>query len=542
MTKRKILSWAIGLLCLSAGTAFATPPAIGSAPAASADALPSAGLPASGATAPPSAGIASTSLRAAGLPATGVPATSSATARQELPAARVKAALADYQQWLQLLQERNAVAGLATAVVVDDRVVFEQTQGYANAATHEPITPDTVFRLASLSKAFATALTSILVKEGKLSWDTRLASVLPYFKLKDAEASEQATIGDILGQRLGLPHNTYDNMLEGNIPYEELVRRLDEVDMICGVGQCYGYQNVAFSLIGDVIYSKTGEFFYSLVNKRIFGPLGMRTASYGRDSLELSKSWARPHRGAAGNWVPFEPNEAYYRVAPAAGVNASLHDMEQWLIAQMGGRPDVLDAQQLEMLHAPAVDTPVEVRSTPWRRARLSDAHYALGWRVFDYGDETLVFHAGAVEGYRTMIGFFPKYHVGVVTLWNSAGPTPSGLMPMVFDDLLGLPHEDWAGLESDAPAVVTTRGKAKAKYAAADRHGKAKASAKARGKAAVASSKATAKTKSASKAVASKAKGKASVASAKASQKTGKKGTTHKNVATKAKTTQAAD
>ena len=388
--------------------------------------------------------------------------------REELPPERVKETLASYQDWLSKLEERDAVAGMATAVVVDDKVVFEHTLGYADAATREPVTPDTVFRLASLSKAFATAVTGVMVEDGKLGWDTKLADVLPFFKLKDAQASNQATVRDILGQRLGLPRNTYDNMLEGNISYEELVRKLDEVDMACGVGQCYGYQNVAFSLIGDVLYAQTGDFFYRLVDKRIFFPLGMKTASYGRDALESSKSWARPHRAAGrGSWVPFEPNETYYRVAPAAGVNASLHDMEQWLIAQMGGRPDVLPQSLLDVLHEPGVPTPVEMHSTPWRRARITDAHYALGWRVFQYGGETLIFHAGAVEGYRTMISFFPKYHAGVVTMWNSAGPVPSGLMPMVLDSMLGLPHVDWADVEGSTPVAAAPAKARKAKKAA---------------------------------------------------------------------------
>jgi beta-lactamase class C len=371
---------------------------------------------------------------------------------QALPAARIKNTLADYQLWLDRLAQRHVVAGLATAVVVGDKVAFEDTIGDADAATHQPITPDTVFRLASLSKAFATALTGLLVDDGKLSWDTKLVDVLPYFKLKDMQAASQATVADIMGQRLGLPKNTYDNMLEGDIPYEELVRKLDEVDMVCGVGQCYGYQNVAFGMIGDVVLARTGDFFYRLVDKRIFYPLGMSTASYGRAALESSKSWARPHRPSGHGWIPFEPSETYYRVAPAAGVNASLRDMEKWLIAQMGGRPDVLPTSMLDVLHTPGVATPTELRATPWRSARLTAAHYAMGWRVYEYGGETLIYHAGAVAGYRTMIGFFPKYHVGVVTLWNSTGPVPSGLMPMVFDGLLGLPHVDWAGIES-APA-----------------------------------------------------------------------------------------
>ena len=392
----------------------------------------------------------------ASTPAT--PPSTTATAAQTLPPERVKATLEAYRQWLAKLEKRNSVAGLATAVVVDDKVVFEGTIGYANASDKEPVKPDTVFRLASLSKAFATGLAAILVQDGKLAWDTRLVNVLPFFKLKNVPDTQRATVADILGQRLGLPRNTYDNMLEDDVPYEELVRKLDEVNMTCGVGKCYGYQNVAFSLIGDVVYAMTGNFFYKLVDRRIFLPLGMTTASYGRAALESSASWARPHRRTRHGWVAFEPKENYYRVAPAAGVNASLRDMEKWLIAQMGGRPDVLPPALLDVLHAPGVSTPGELRSSPWRSGRLSSAHYALGWRVFTYGGETLIYHAGAVEGYRTMIGFFPKYHTGVVTLWNAGVPTPSGLMPMVFDGLLGLPHVDWAGLEKNVPDHAPAR------------------------------------------------------------------------------------
>jgi beta-lactamase class C len=387
-------------------------------------------------------------------PANTLPPASADIPSAELPQARIQATLADYQRWLDQLDARHGAAGLATAVVVDDKVVFEHTLGYADAATKVPVTGATVFRLASLSKAFATAVTGLMVDRGKLRWNTRMVDVLPYFKLKDVQDTEQATVADILGQRVGLPHNTYDNLLEDDVPYDELVRKLADVDNTCAPGQCYGYQNVAFSLIGDVLFSRTGDFFDKLVEQNIFKPLQMQTASYGLSALESSRGWAHPHRAGKGHtWVPFEPKETYYRVAPAAGVNASIRDMESWLIAQMGGRQNVLPTSLLDVLHAPGVETPTEVRATPWRHARLSDAQYALGWRVYTYNGETLIFHAGAVAGYRTMIGFFPKYHAGVVTLWNSSGAMPSGLMPMVFDELLGLPHVDWAGVESDTPA-----------------------------------------------------------------------------------------
>jgi beta-lactamase class C len=353
-----------------------------------------------------------------------------------------------FDHWLDGLEISGDVSGLAAAIVKDDKVLLERGIGFADWSTHEPVSSDTAFRLASLSKAFATALAGKLVHDGIISWDTKVAGVLPTFTLADVAASQKLTVRDILSHRVGLPHNTYDRMLEADEPYELLVTRLNEVPMACPVGECYGYQNIAFSLIGDVTYAVTGDFFYHQVEKQIFHPLGMDTATYGRDALESTKSWARPHRRAGSGWSPFVPNENYYRVPPAAGVNASVHDMEQWLIAQMGGRPRVLPADVLDQLHTPLVTTQREMVASPWRRGRLLDAQYAIGWRVYDYAGQTLVFHAGAVQGYRAMIAFFPKYRFGAVMLWNCESAVPSGLMPMLLDRYLGLPEVNWAGID----------------------------------------------------------------------------------------------
>jgi beta-lactamase class C len=386
---------------------------------------------------------AARSRAAPALPAIAVPLASEHAVADD-PAAIAR----EFSGWLDGLAASPDIAGLAAAVVKDDQVLLERGIGYANWSTREPVTGDTVFRLASLSKAFAATLAGLLVESGRLHWDTRIGDLLPAFALNDVAGAQKLTVRDILSHRVGLPHNTYDNLLEQHEPYELLVDRLKDVPLACPVGDCYGYQNVAFSLIGDVTYAVTGDFYYHQVEKRIFHPLGMATATYGREALEASKSWARPHRRARGGWAPFTPNEAYYRVAPAAGVNASIRDMEQWLIAQMGGRPSVLSPQLLDTLHAPLVETQREKRSAPWRRGRLNDAQYALGWRIYDYAGTTLVFHGGAVQGYRAVIAFLPKYRFGAVMLWNSESHLPTGLMPMLIDRYLGLPQVNWAGID----------------------------------------------------------------------------------------------
>ena len=377
-----------------------------------------------------------------------------ATVSDKAIARDIEPVVADLDRWIDQIDSGNKVSGLAVGVVKDGEVVHERTIGYANRDGGEKVTTDTVFRLASLSKAFATTLSGLLVEDGLLRWDTRIASVLPTFSLADLDAGNKLTVADILSHRVGLPHNTYDNLLEQDEPYPLLVERLADVPMACPVGDCYAYQNVAFSLIGDITYALTGRFFYHEVEKRIFHPLGMQTATYGRDALEHSPQWARPHRRSGKQWKAFLPNETYYRMPPAAGVNASLRDMEKWLIAQMGGYPEVLSAELLRTLQTPLVVTPRDLRSTPWRRGRLLDAQYALGWRVYEYAGEPLVFHAGAVQGYRAMIGFLPKRQLGVVMLWNCESAAPSGLMPMLFDRYLGLPAVDWAGVGTSATSA----------------------------------------------------------------------------------------
>ena len=168
---------------------------------------------------------------------------------------------------------------------------------------------------------------------------------------------------------------------------------------MCIRDRCYAYQNVAYSLIGDVVGGASGEPFERWVSERIFTPLGMHDASYGLDGIETSPRWAKPHVRAGRGWSSVMPKPTYYRVPPAAGVNASISDMAQYLIAQTGHRPDVLPAPLLATLHSPVISTPSELRGSSWRRTRLSSAGYALGWRAFNYAGHDLIFHGGAVQG-----------------------------------------------------------------------------------------------------------------------------------------------
>jgi beta-lactamase class C len=337
---------------------------------------------------------------------------------------------------------------MGISIVHGDTVLLERGFGVTQAGRSEQVDANTAFRLASLSKAFAGTLAAQLVEEGALRWDTRVVDHLPAFTLARADTALSTTAADLLSHTVGLGFHTYDRELEADQPYPVLASRLSEAPMLCAEGGCYAYQNIAFSLIGDLAFAVTGDFFDHLVAKKIFHPLGMFDATYGREGLEASATWARPHVMSGGRFVALRPKENYYRVPPAAGVNASARDMSQWLQAQMGRHPEVLTPSVLEAIQTPRVETPNELRAVPWRQARLRSAHYGLGWRIYDYAGEKLVFHGGAVQGYRTLIAFLPEHGFGIAVLANCECRLPSQLMPTAIDGFLALDQRDWMQLD----------------------------------------------------------------------------------------------
>jgi beta-lactamase class C len=355
------------------------------------------------------------------------------------------------------------VVGMALAVVHRGEVVSARGYGVADAGTRAPVGDRTVFRLASLSKGLAASCIALLVRDGYLGWDDPVQPLVPAFELSDRFAAPRVTVRDLLSHRVGLPYNALDRVLEKDEPYPLLVYRLRELPLTCSPGDCYAYQNIAFSLSGDIAFATTGRFYTYEVERRLFHPLGMVDATFGRDALEANPDHANPHVRGPRSFVPVRPKETYYRVMPAAGANASIRDMAQWLLAQLGHHPDVLPTEVLEELHAPEVDTPGEIRSIPWRRERVREAQYALGFRVYDYQGHRMVFHGGAVQGFRGMLALLPEHDLGVVLLWNNESAVPSGLLPDFLDRYLGLPAADWVGFDRLAkaaprPARTTTR------------------------------------------------------------------------------------
>ncbi len=362
--------------------------------------------------------------------------------------------VARFESMAQQLVADQKIPGLAMALVHNGKVLSARGYGITDVRAAEPVDGHTVFRLASLSKGFAGTMAGLLVNDGTLRWDTKVTQYLPSFTLRDRNASQQLTVADVLSHRVGLSRNAYDRELESYTDYRTLTQKLANAPLQCQPGTCYAYQNIAFSLIGDIVFGATGSFYNEQVQRRLLKPLGMNDASLGLEGIQASARWARPHVRGGNGWVSVAPKPTYYQVAPAAGVNASASDMAQWLLAHTGHRPDVLPAPLLATLHQPLVETPSERNGSAWRRQRVNTAGYGLGWRVYDYAGHRMVFHGGAVQGYRGVIAMLPGRDFGIALMWNSESSLPTGLLPTILDRALGLPDQRWMNFDFDEPTI----------------------------------------------------------------------------------------
>ena len=349
----------------------------------------------------------------------------------------------------QLMQDPDMV-GLAVGTVEGGTVRFVKGYGETLAGSGVPVTPDTVFRWASLSKSVAAALVVGLADDGKLSLDAPVMAMHTTLTLPGD--TRRVTIADVLSHRLGLVRNAWDERLEAGEDPKMLRRALASLPPLCPPADCYAYQNIAFDTATEIVEQVTRTDYPGVARTRLFIPLGMTNTTIGRSALESAKSWAHPHHGGKRSATV---SDVYYRIPAAGGVNSSIHDLLRWMQAQMGGAPGVLSPQALATMHRPRVATPPRRSRGAMDRA-LADPAYGLGWRTYRYAGHALVGHRGSVDGYRSLILFDPAAQSGIVMLWNSNYSKAAGLQLEVFDQLYGLPGTDWLQRAPEPPVTET--------------------------------------------------------------------------------------
>ncbi len=343
--------------------------------------------------------------------------------------------ISEFVSWLRASATEEAIPGVAMAIVTHDSVLLEQTWGLKDVAGKDPISEQSIFRIASMSKTFAGMATALLVEQHLQSWDTLLTDVFPTMHLGTRGASKGIQLKHLVSHSTGLMPHSFSNMLDDGVSYEKIKPKFQQIPTVCAPGDCYGYQNVVFSLTADVVEASTGSSYADFLNYEIFQPLGMLSASVGMEPYSSNPESTKPHRYSRGRWQTTTTNTAYYTAAPAAGVNASIKDMEIWLRANLGGFPDILPPEFLQRVHEPIIATPRGNYFNRW--SGLEKAYYATGWRVFDYRGMRAVHHGGGVRGYRSEMVFVPEADIGLVVMFNAESKLANDVVPAFLDNLI---------------------------------------------------------------------------------------------------------
>ena len=340
----------------------------------------------------------------------------------------------EFIYWLKRASDEKEIPGAALAIVSREEIIYLQTWGLRDIGASELVQPESVFRIASMSKTFAGTSAAMLVDRDLQSWDAKLTDIFPSLRLGNRTTSRNITLRHLASQSTGLMPHSYSNMLDDGVVYEKIRQKFHEIPTVCAPGKCYGYQNVVFSLIADVVEESAGLSYERFLEEEIFKPLGMTTASVGLNAFESDSNATAPHRLIRGSWRSTTTNPAYYSVAPASGINASILDMAIWVRANLGAFPEVMSPNFLAAVHQPVIATSHGNYFNRWQN--LDNAHYGIGWRIFDYNDLRVVHHGGGVRGFRSEMAFVPERNVGMVLLFNAASNLANDIVPAFLDKL----------------------------------------------------------------------------------------------------------
>ena len=175
----------------------------------------------------------------------------------------------EFVYWLKRASDEKKIPGAALAIVSREEIIYLQTWGLRNNKQSELVGPESVFRIASMSKTFAGTSAAMIVDRDLISWDAKLIDIFPSLSLGNRTSSRNITFKHVVSQSTGLMPHSYSNMLDDGVVYEKIKQKFHEIPTVCAPGKCYGYQNVVFSLIGDIVQRSTGETYKKFIEEEL---------------------------------------------------------------------------------------------------------------------------------------------------------------------------------------------------------------------------------------------------------------------------------
>lgn len=350
------------------------------------------------------------------------------------------------------------VPGIAVAIIKDGKVVISKGYGVSNIKTRQKVDGNTLFGIASNSKAFTAAALAILVDEGKINWDDKVIRYLPEFKMYDDYVTREFTIRDLLTHRSGLGLGAGDLMIwpDGhNFTAEDIVKNIQYLKPVSAFRTKYDYDNLLYVIAGEVIEKVSGQPWCDFVEQRLMYPIGMNNSAASWSRLKDTSNTIVPHVPTNGK---LEIIQRYKNPIfdAAAGLYASANDLSKWLIVQMnkgkyGEGKQLFSTKQHAEMWRPQTLLPGR-DGAPYKNNFRA---YGLGWQLNDINSHLQVSHTGGLDGIVTQTIMFPDMQLGIIVLTNQqSGAAFYAISNTIKDSYLGLPYFDHvANLSKDRNA-----------------------------------------------------------------------------------------
>lgn len=350
------------------------------------------------------------------------------------------------------------VAGVGIAIVKDGKVVHSKGYGVKSSISKNPVDAQTNFAIASNSKAFTTAALAMLVEEGKITWDDKVKTHIPEFKMYNPYVTENFNIQDLLTHRSGLGLGIGDLMIfpdGSNFTMTDVLGGFEHFKPVSAFRTKYDYDNLLYLIAGEVIARVSGISFEDFITQRIFEPLQMKHTYADIDRIHDDSNLAVPHSSDNIELKPLPQFEKMVNAA-AAGIYSNVDDISKWMLLHLNKGaygPQLKDtlftvANQREMwkLH-----TPQNVNRNP--RYNSHFAGYGLGWALSDMNGNLVVEHTGGFPGMLSKTVLVPDLNLGIVILTNTSDDGAgifASVSQTLLDNYLGLDDIGWIDTYSE--------------------------------------------------------------------------------------------
>jgi len=358
------------------------------------------------------------------------------------------------------------VPGVVIGVVKDGQVVHAAGYGVRESGQPGQVDTQTLFRIASLTKAMTTAALAMLVDEGRLNWDDKVVDYIPDFQMYDPWVSKEFTVTDLLTHRSGLRAFVGDLMLwprPNSFTRADIIHGLRYFRPIGDFRTKYDYDNQLYVVAGELVPAVTGLEWEDFIERRIFSELGTERCFAGQIPEKEMQNLAVPHAGVEGKQQVIERNRISSKTsvdAAAGGVRCSLDDVLKWVQVQLdrgtlANGSQLFSEAQSEVMWTPK--TILSVSKRDFERDRTQFKAYGLGWRLADVHGYKQVHHTGSFTGFNSYMVLIPELDLGVVVMLNaSSGSARQAIMKGIVTPYLGADDVDWVEYFRPEPEMVT--------------------------------------------------------------------------------------